>query len=544
MPAKFYLGVDVGTGSARAAVFDERGGRVGMGTQPLQRWEVETNFHEQSSEDIWRACGQAIRLALREGAVSASAIRGLGFDATCSLVALDAQDQPVTISPTGNPQHNVIMWMDHRAIPQANRINITGHTALRSVGGRISPEMEVPKLLWIKEHLPETWARAARFFDLADFLSYRATGQDARSLCTTTCKWNYRSSQNQWDGTFFRAVALPELTDDHYARIGAHIRQQGECAGALTPAAADELGLFPGISVAMSMIDAHAGGLGLLGMRIPITEEGNAPEGRLALICGSSTCHMAVSREEHFATGVWGPYYSALIPGLWLAEGGQSATGTLIDHVVYQHARGPELRARERSEGVTAYEILNQRLKALSATVDFPARLTQHLHVYPDYHGNRSPHADPTLRGMMTGLTLASTLDALAVQYLATLQALAYGTHQIIERLNSSGYHIETLIACGGDTKNELFLREHADITGRAVVLPKEPEAVLLGSAMLGAVACGDHPQLESAMAAMSQPGKVITPTGGLTAEYHRAKQKIFQLMLEHQRSYTEIMCA
>jgi ribulose kinase len=145
---------------------------------------------------------------------------------------------------------------------------------------------------------------------------------------------------------------------------------------------------------------------------------------------------------------------------------------------------------------------------------------------------------------MVSGLTMDASLDALAVQYLATLQAIAHGTHQIIERLNSCGYHIDTLIACGGDTKNALFLREHADVTDRTVVLPEEPEAVLLGSAMLGAVACQDHATVESAMAAMSRPGRVIRPTGGPTAAYHRAKQKVFQLMLEHQRAYAEIMSA
>src|SRR5258708_7596240 len=131
MSARFYLGVDVGTGSARAAVFDEHGNRAGLGTHPLQRWQPQVDFHEQSSEDIWSACGHAIRAALKEARVSAEAIRGVGFDATCSLVALDSKDQPVTVSPTGVAAQNVILWMDHRAIEQAARINSTGHEALR-----------------------------------------------------------------------------------------------------------------------------------------------------------------------------------------------------------------------------------------------------------------------------------------------------------------------------------------------------------------------------------------------------------------------------
>ena len=542
MSERYYLGIDVGTGSARAGVFDERGARVGMGTHPIQHWQPRSDFHEQSSDDIWNACGAAVRLALKEAALPAESIRGIGFDATCSLVALDAEDRPVSVSPSGNDSQNVVLWMDHRAIQQASRINATGHPALRSVGGVISPEMEVPKLLWIKENLPSTWERTARFLDLPDFLSYRASGSETRSLCTTTCKWNYRPVENAWDEEFFSRVGLSDLTGAGLRRIGEQIRPQGETVGLLTAKAASELGLRPGIPVAVSLIDAHAGGVGVLGMSLRNSGHDCELAERMALICGSSSCHMAVSREEHAVPGVWGPYFSAMIPGLWLAEGGQSATGTLIDRIVYEHARGPDLRAQERSEGRTAYEILNRRIAELAKQVEFPAQLTRNVHVYPDFHGNRSPLADPTLRGMISGLTLDMSLDSLAVEYLATIQGIAQGTRSIIEKINQNGYRVRTLIACGGGTKNELFLREHADVTGCAVILPEEPEAVLLGSAMLGAVACADQASVETAMRAMSRPGRIIEPARGAAAAYHNAKREVYHRMLEHQREYVELM--
>lgn len=544
MTGPLYLGIDVGTGSARAAVFDQRGVRVGMGSHPLQRWEPQADFHEQSSEDIWSACGHAVRAALAQGKIPATAIHGMGFDATCSLVALDSADRPTTVSPSGHDAQNVILWMDHRAVDQAARINSTGHPALRSVGGSISPEMQAPKLLWLKEHLPDTWNRAARFLDLPDYLCYRASGSDIRSLCTTTCKWNYNTQEGGWNQDFFRTAGLADLAEENYQRIGRTVQPQGACAGQLTPTAASELGLQAGTPVAVSIIDAHAGGLGVLGMRIGEQADAQALERRMALICGSSTCHMAVARQERFVPGVWGPYLSAMIPGLWLAEGGQSSTGTLVDHVIYGHARGTELRAREQAEGTTAYEILNGRVSELARECEFPAQLTRDVHLYPDFHGNRSPLADPTLRGMISGLTLDASLDALAVLYLATIQAIAQGTRSILDRLTEHGFQIETLIACGGGTKNELFLREHADTTGRSIVLPEEPEAVLLGAAVLGAVASGGQPSIQAAMAAMSRPGRIVEPAGGAVRSYHDAKSKVYRTMLEHQRAYRELMRA
>src|SRR6202011_603906 len=132
------------------------------------------------------------------------------------------------------------------------------------------------------------------------------------------------------------------------------------------------------------------------------------------------------------------------------------------------------------------------------------AELTQELHVYPDFHGNRSPRANPTLSGMLSGLKLSAGVGDLALIYLATIQAIAYGLRHILEEMDAQGYRISKIFACGGGLKNDVFLREHVDITRCDLVLPKEPEAVLLGSAILGAVAAKAYPTILEAMTAMT----------------------------------------
>ena len=292
------------------------------------------------------------------------------------------------------------------------------------------------------------------------------------------------------------------------------------------------------------MIDAHAGGIGVLGGLRPgeaLTLE--ELETRLALIGGTSSCHMAVSGEPRFVDGVWGPYFSAMIPDLWLTEGGQSATGAVIDHVVFTHAAAAEAQEKAKQEGLSIYEFLNRRLADLARDkAEFPAALTHELHVEPDFHGNRSPRADPTLCGMISGLKLSAGLDDLARLYLETIQADAYGTRHIIESLNAKGYRISTLFACGGGTKNPVFLREHADATGCTVLLPQEPEAVLLGAAILGAVAGRAFPSILEAMSAMSGIGQVIEPGRGAVARYHDAKYLVFKKLYEDQMSYRRLM--
>jgi len=143
---------------------------------------------------------------------------------------------------------------------------------------------------------------------------------------------------------------------------------------------------------------------------------------------------------------------------------------------------------------------------------------------------------------MVSGLKLTDSLDSLALLYLATVQAVAHGTRHIVDVLRAHGYPLDTVLACGGGTKNDVFLREHADATGCRVVLPAEPEAVLLGAAILGAVASGDRASILEAMSSMTRPGRTIEPTRGDVARFHDGKHAVFLRMHEDQLAYRGLM--
>src|SRR5699024_1914758 len=230
--------------------------------------------------------------------------------------------------------------------------------------------------------------------------------------------------------SFFKTIGLEDIPDNNYQKIGRSIRPVGESVGSgLTDEAARQLGLAPGTAVGVGIIDAHAGGLGLLGMSLEENEDIKL-ENNIAIIGGTSSCHMAVSDDPIFVDGVWGPYYSAMIPGMWLTEGGQLATGALIDHIIFSSEQSEKLRDKAQEKGASVYELLNQRLYKLAKRrkLQDVSMLTNRLHLLPYFHGNRSPRANPSLRGGISGLTLSDTLDGLALQYLAGIQGVAYGT--------------------------------------------------------------------------------------------------------------------
>jgi ribulose kinase len=145
---------------------------------------------------------------------------------------------------------------------------------------------------------------------------------------------------------------------------------------------------------------------------------------------------------------------------------------------------------------------------------------------------------------MLSGLKLTDSVSSLALLYLATIQAIAHGTRHILSALAEQGLVVNTLLACGGDTKNPLFVREHADVTGCRIVLPREPEAVLLGAALLGAVASGRYPTVVAAMAGMSGLGASVLPRNGEVAAYHARKHRVFQRMYDDQLAYRALMAA
>ena len=103
-------------------------------------------------------------------------IVGISFDATCSLVVRDRAGAQLGVSTGGGERWDTIVWLDHRALAEADDCTATGHRVLDYLGGVMSPEMQTPKLMWIKRNLPDVWERAGQFFDLADFLTYRAVG--------------------------------------------------------------------------------------------------------------------------------------------------------------------------------------------------------------------------------------------------------------------------------------------------------------------------------------------------------------------------------
>jgi D-ribulokinase len=537
-----FIGVDVGTSSARAGVFDEAGRLLATARNPITVWHEAGSVVEQSSSEIWAACAASVRTAMTEAAIRPAAVKGLGFDATCSLAVLDAAGEPLSVSISGDNRRNVVVWMDHRALAEARFVNETQDDVLRYVGGSVSPEMEIPKLLWLKRHLPSTFRAAGHFFDLSDYLSFRATGSTARSICTLGCKWNYLAHEQRWSHSYFERIGLGDLASENYAKIGNEIVVPGTPLGAgLTEAAARDFGLLAGTPVGASLIDAHAGGVGTIGGG----DKSGVPVDvcrRLAYIMGTSACIMATTSEPRFVPGVWGPYYSAMVPGFWLNEGGQSAAGAAIDHLVRSHAAHDEAAATANTDGIEILEFLERRILSRAASPGEAALLARDVHVFPEFIGNRSPFADPDSRAVVAGLDLDADIGSMERLFVAGLCGLAYGLADVVDAFRNHGIASDLMVIAGGAGRSALVRQIMADTTGLRIAVPATPEPVLLGAAMLGAVAGGSYRSIGEAMASMSAIGCLSEPAAPGMADFHRTKRRVHGLMRKLDRESRDAM--
>lgn len=308
-----------GTGSARSALLNTKGDILAESTYNTSTWRDanDANIFEQSSANIWGCISQSVKDVVKQANVPKESVKGLAFDATCSLAVTDRDGNPITISKGEKlgkqGEKNVILWADHRAEKEANFINSTGAMPLQFVGGTVSLEMEIPKTLWLKNNMdPEDFKRCM-FFDLPDWLSFRATGSLARSNNSLGSKFTYVTPSisgaypSGWDPKFLEMIGLGDLVHQDFIPLGGSPDKNGlvltgglPVGKGLNAQAAQEFGLCEGTAVGSSVIDAYAGWIGTVAAKAAKKGE-ELPKDtiafeecahRLAACAGTSTCHI------------------------------------------------------------------------------------------------------------------------------------------------------------------------------------------------------------------------------------------------------------
>jgi ribulose kinase len=282
------------------------------------------------------------------------------------------------------------------------------------------------------------------------------------------------------------------------------------------PDVAADLGLPAGLPVAACGGDAF---IGLLG-------QGVSAPGDAGVILGSSNVLSALATEElHFA-GILGSFPDALLPGLNLVETGQVSTGSILSWFKRNFGHGAAVDAA--AQGIGVYQLLDAEAAQVPLGSDG-------LIVLDYFQGNRTPHTDSAARGMIWGLSLQADRGHI---FRALMEGIAYGLQDIAGTLARHEFTIQRLIASGGATQSPLFMQIYADVLGKAITVTREPEASLLGSAVVAAVGSGAYSDLATAAQAMVQPSRQYRPDLDRHAQY----QPFVQLYRETYRQMRGLM--
>lgn len=490
MAARYALGLDFGSLSARALLVDAASGeevatavaayRHGFieDVLPLTGERLPPDWTLQTPRDYLEALAAIVQDVLARARAKATDIIGIGVDFTaCTMLPVKQDGTPLcSLAPYAKDKHAYVKkWKHHAAQPQANRLNAVaaerGEDFLGRYGGKISSEWMAPKALQVLEEAPEIYAAADLFVEAGDWLVWQLTGNLRRNSCAAGYKalWNKRAGYPSPD--FFAALD-PRMRDFAQEKLAGDVYPIGDVAGTVTAETAASIGLAAGTPVAVANVDAH----------VAMPAVGITHPGQMLMIIGTSTCHIVLGETEKVVPGICGVVEDGVLPGFFGYEAGQSCVGDHFDWFV-KHALPGDFLEEARSRGLNPHQLLRERAEKLAPGESGLLALDW-------WNGNRSVLVDADLTGLLIGATLATRPEEI---YRALIEATAFGTRMIIETFENGGIRIDELYACGGIAEKDPFLMQiYADVSGRPIRVSASSQTVAFGSAMFGAVAAGE----------------------------------------------------
>ncbi len=461
MAATYLIGLDYGTESARGVLLDAASGDLAGSHVHAYRHGVMTaqlpggaalprGWALQDPADYLEAAAEILS-ALGRGRV----IESVGVDFTASSPMPAARDgRPLSATLPDEPHAYVKLWKHGAAQPYADEITRRGGDFLENFGGRISGEWMLAKAAQIAAEAPGVWDAAARFIESGDWLVWQLTGREARSLAFAAYKAQYLPQAG------YPRDAVPGLAEKL-----APPAPIGSPAGRLSDAWRERTGIQGPATVAVAVIDSHA----------VLPAIGAVSTGCFVGALGTSAVYLFLSdRDRPLPAGIEGVARDGSIRGLWCYEAGQASFGDLLTWFARAFPRSDDPAECFRQYNLAAAEI---------------APGANHLLVLDWWSGNRVPHGDSGLSGLILGLNMSTTGAHI---YRALMESICFGTRSVIGLFEAGHLSIGRILLTSGLAQgNPLLVQIMADVLDRQVEVPQVAHATAVGAAIHGAVAAG-----------------------------------------------------
>lgn len=466
------LGIDIGTSSAKAVLFDPDTAQIAAVTRgyeyPINK--PRPDYAEQNPDDWWRATVAAVRAALAQA--GRDDVAGISFSAQMHATVLVGAD--------GQPVRPAIVWPDTRtAVEVRDLIETVGAKRYAAIAGTLpATGFMAPSLLWLKRHEPESLDRAAAVILVKDYVRLKMTGSAASDPTDAAGSALFDVTNRQWATEIIDAVGLPR-------DIFPPIVEASVAAGALTGAAANELGLRPGIPVIAGSADQPAQSIA----------NGLITTGKAAVATGSggqvvvpiTLTGSAIPTDPRLHV------FNHAVPDMWYVLGAILAAGLGL-----RWLRG----LTGLDDDPNAYATFSREADGVPVGADG-------LIFLPYLSGERTPHMDPLARGGFVGLNYHHTRGHLAR---AVMEGVAFALRQSLELSQELGGAVEAVVVTGGGAESDVWRQIQADVFGLPLQQSLLTELSSVGAALLAGVGAGVYRDFADATSRVVRYGPVTEP--------------------------------
>ncbi len=479
------IGIDLGTSGMKTVLFDEAGTELASSTAEYPLYQPRNGWAEQEPADWWRACIETVGAVLREADIAAGDIAGIGLSGQMhGLVMLDE---------AGAVLRRAILWCDGRTGDECHEITRrVGERRLIELSANPAlPGFTAGKILWVRKHEPELYARCRHILLPKDYLRYKLTGIFATEVSDASGMNLLDVPKRQWSEEILRALELdPALLP--------LMHESPEITGSVTKEAAALTGLREGTPVAGGAGDNAAAAVGT----------GVVRQGKAFITLGTSGVIFAHADNVTIDPQGRVHTFCAAVPGAWTVMSCTLAAGGSLQWFRNQFCTPEMLTAAGMNKD--SYELLDMQAARVP-------RGSNRLLFLPYLMGERSPLLDSGARGVFFGLSGMHTRRDLVR---AVMEGVAFSQRHCLDVLREMSVPFAEMLAAGGGGKSPLWRQMLADILGVPIVTPKAAGGPALGAAILAGVGVGIYKSVPGACDALVRPGSPQQPDAEAGAAY------------------------
>ena len=493
---KYLLGIDLGTSGTRTVLFNRDGEVLRAKSVEYPLYQPHNGWAEQDPKDWWEAAIATISLVVKESGVDARDIASLGISGQMhGLVMLDEQGEVLRPS---------IIWADQRtgeeceditrAVGYDRLIEVTANPALTG--------FTASKILWVKKHQPEIYARCRHILLPKDYLRFKLTGDFATEVSDASGMQLLDVPQREWSQHVLDKLGI-------HRDLLAKVYESPDVTGHISAQAARLTGLSQNTLVVGGAGDNAAAAVGT----------GTVVDGRAFTTIGTSGVVFAHSSKLAIDPKGRVHTFCCAVPGAWHVMGVLQSAGLSKRWIRDTCCEAEVAEAEKINED--PYVLLDK----LAKTSPVGANRLIYL---PYLMGERTPHLDPDCRGTFFGL---SAMHTKADLIRAVMEGVSYGLKDSLDILDGMGVRPDSMLLTGGGAKSSFWRQVLADVFDCPVQTIKSSEGPALGVAILAGVGAGVYESVESACEKLVKPADVFEPNrqnAAVYARYHKLYQQLY----------------